>query len=202
MNPPVSRPPTHLPRRWTDPCCRARDGGPRRAGPVADSAADADCSGRASYSRGRRGRGASSRTARAGILRPGAAEDGRGVAGSGRFRWQDPSTAAAHPAGRSGGASRQRPLPRTTTPSHRRAERGPDCRPANSPPGTSSYTWDEPSTSSLQCGSCGNEKGGPNRPTRRRSFMQQRPAEPLTRLIGCGYPGCFGVTAAARRLPP
>ena len=25
-----------------------------------------------------------------------------------------------------------------------------------------SYTWDEPSTSSLQCGSCGDEKGGPN----------------------------------------
>ena len=25
----VSRQPTHLPRRWTDPCCRARDGGPR-----------------------------------------------------------------------------------------------------------------------------------------------------------------------------
>ena len=30
-------------------------------------------------------------------------------------------------------------------------------------------TWDEPSTSSLQCGSCGDEKGGPNRPTRRSS---------------------------------
>ena len=54
----------------------------------------------------------------------------------------------------------------------------PDCRPANSPRGTSSYTWDEPSTSSLQCGSCGDEKGGPNRPTRRRSFMQQRPQQP------------------------
>ena len=36
-----------------------------------------------------------------------------------------------------------------TTPSHRRGERGPDCRPANSQRGTSSYTWDEPSTSSL-----------------------------------------------------
>ena len=34
----VSRPPTHLPQRWTNPCCRARDEGPRRAGPVADGA--------------------------------------------------------------------------------------------------------------------------------------------------------------------
>ena len=40
------------PRRWTDLCCQARDGGPRRSGPVADSAANADCAGRASYSRG------------------------------------------------------------------------------------------------------------------------------------------------------
>ena len=61
----------------TGPCCRARDGGPRRAGPVADGVAEADCAGRASYSRGRRGRGASSRTVRAGTLRPGAAGDGR-----------------------------------------------------------------------------------------------------------------------------
>ena len=53
--------------------------------------------------------------------------------------------------------------------SHRRGERGPDCRPPNSQRDTSSYTWDEPSTSSLQCGSCGDEKGGPNRPTRRSS---------------------------------
>ena len=53
---------------------------------------------------------------------------------------------------------------------------GPDCRSASSQRGTSSYTWDEPSTASLQCDSCGDEKGGPNRPTRRRSFMQQRPA--------------------------
>ena len=60
--------------------------------------------------------------------------------------------------------SRQRSLPRTTTPSHRCGERGPGCRPANSQRGTSSYTWDEPSTASLQCGSCGDEKGGPNRP--------------------------------------
>ena len=55
---------------------------------------------------------------RAGTLRPGAAGDGRGVAGSGRSRWRDPSSAAAHPAGRSGGVSRQRSLPRTPTPSH------------------------------------------------------------------------------------
>ena len=48
----VSRPPTPLPRRWTDPCGRARDGGPRRAAPVADSAADADCAERASSRRG------------------------------------------------------------------------------------------------------------------------------------------------------
>ena len=77
---------------------------------VADGAADADCAGRASYSQGRRGRGASSRTGRAGTLRLGAAGDGRGVAGSGRSRWRDPSTAAARLAGRSGGASRQRSL--------------------------------------------------------------------------------------------
>ena len=145
----VSRRPTHLLRRWTAPCCRARDGGPRRAGPVADGAADADCAGRASYSQGRRGRGASSRTGRAGTLRLGAAGDGRGAAGSGRSRWRDPSTAAAHPAGRSGGLSRQRSPPRTTTPSHRRVEQGPDCRPASSQRGTSPYTWDGPSTSSL-----------------------------------------------------
>ena len=73
----------------------------------------------------------------------------RGAAGSGRSRWRDPSTAAARPAGRSGGASRKRSLPRTTTPSHRRVEQGPDCRPASSQRGTSPYTWDGPSTSSL-----------------------------------------------------
>ena len=61
---------------------------------------------------------------------------------SARSRWQDPSIAAARPAGRSGGASRQRSLPRTTTPSHRRVEQGPDCRPASSQRGTSPYTWD------------------------------------------------------------
>ena len=33
--------------------------------------------------------------------------------------------------------------------SHRRGERGPDYRPPSSQRGTSSYTWDEPSTSSL-----------------------------------------------------
>ena len=54
-----------------------------------------------------RSRGASSRTGRAGTLWPGAAGDGRGVAGSERSRWRDPSSAAAHPAGRFGGASRQ-----------------------------------------------------------------------------------------------
>ena len=67
----------------------------------------------------------------------------------GRSRWRDPSSAAAHPAGRSGGASRQRSPPRTTTPSHRRVERGLGYRPASSPRGTSSCTWDGPSTSSL-----------------------------------------------------
>ena len=55
-------------------------------------------------------------------LRPGASGDGRGAAGSGRSRWRDPSTAAARPAGRSGGVSRPRSLPRTTTPSHRRVD--------------------------------------------------------------------------------
>ena len=99
--------------------------------------------------RGRRDRGASSRTGHTGTLRPGAAGDGRQAAGSGRFRWRDPSTAAAHPAGRSGGASRQRSLPRTTTPSHRRGERGSGYRPASSQRGTSSSTWDGPSTSFL-----------------------------------------------------
>ena len=69
----VSRPPTPLPRRGTDPCCQAREGGPRRAGPVAGGVSDADCAGRASYSRERRGRCASSRTGCAGTLRPGAA---------------------------------------------------------------------------------------------------------------------------------
>ena len=58
----------------------------------------------------------------------------------------------------------------TTTPSHPRVERGTGCRPANSQRGTSSFTWDEPSTSSLQCGSCEDDKGGPNRSTRRRSL--------------------------------
>ncbi len=79
-------------------------------------------------------------------------------------------SAAAHPACRSGGPSRQRSLPLTTTPSHRRGERGPDCRPASSPRGTASYTGGEPSTASLQCGSCGGEKGGPNRTTHRRTL--------------------------------
>ena len=36
-----SRPPTHRPRRETDPCGRARERGPRRGGPVADGAATA-----------------------------------------------------------------------------------------------------------------------------------------------------------------
>ena len=121
--------------------------------------------GRASYSRGRRGRGASSRTGRAGTLRPGAAGDGRGAAGSGRSRWRDPSTAAARPAGRSGGVSRQRSPPRTTTPSHRRVEQGPDCRPASSQRGTSPYGMDlrlHPcSVAPAEC----HEKCGPNRPT-------------------------------------
>ena len=64
------------------------------------------------------------------------------AAGSERSRWRDPSSAAAHPAGRSGWPSRQRSLPRTPTPSHRRGERGPGCRPASSPRDISSCTWD------------------------------------------------------------
>ena len=78
--------------------------------------------------------------------------------------------------GRMPGASMQRSLPRTTTTPHRRGERGTGYRPASSQRGTASYTWDEPSTASLQCDSCGGEKGGPNRTTHRRTFIQQRPA--------------------------
>ena len=84
---------------------------------------------------------------------------------------------APHPAtGRptwpdTGRASRQRSLPRTPTPSHRRVERGPGYRPASSQRGTSSYTWDEPSTASPSCGSCGGSRKV--RPPRR-VFMQQR----------------------------
>ena len=58
------------------------------------------------------------------------------------------SWSSCNNAGRSGGASRPRSLPRTTTTSHRRVERWPGCRPASSQRGTSSYTWDEPSTAS------------------------------------------------------
>ena len=98
-------------------------------------------------------------------------EEPQGQGGlDGEIRVPPLPTPLAAPAGRPGSDR----FPRTPTPSHRRGERGPDCRPANSQCGTSSYTWDEPSTASLQCGSCGDEKGGPNRPTRRRSFMQQR----------------------------
>ena len=59
--------------------------------------------------------------------------------------------------------------------SHRRSERGPGCRPANSQRGTSSYTWDEPSTSSLQCGSCGDDEGRA-KPPHPQIFRQQCPA--------------------------
>ena len=51
----------------------------------------------------------------------------------------------AAPAGRPGSDR----YPRTTTPSHRRGERGPDYRLASSQRGTSSCTWDGPSTASL-----------------------------------------------------
>ena len=51
--------------------------GQQRPWSTRPSAADADCAGRASYSRGRRGRGALSRTAHARTLRPGAAGDDR-----------------------------------------------------------------------------------------------------------------------------
>ena len=152
--------------------------------------------------RGRRGRGASSRTERAGTLRLGAAGDGRGAAGSGRSRWRDPSSAAAHPACRSGGASRQRPLPRTTTPSHRRGERGPDCRPPNSQRGTSSYTWDGPSTASLQCGSCGGSRevrATPPHP--HRAFMQQRRCS-ATCCGGSGRCRCRQADARHRQRSP
>ena len=76
----VSRLPTHLPRRWTDPCRRARD---RRPLPWRDRPQSAlqmlTAPGERGYSQPRRGRGASSRTGRAGTLRPGAAGDGRGA---------------------------------------------------------------------------------------------------------------------------
>ena len=75
----------------------------------------------------------------------------------------------------SGVVSRRRSPPRTTTTSHRRVERGPDCRPPSSQRGTSSCTWDGPSTSSLQCGSCGGSRevrATPPHP--QRVFMQQR----------------------------
>ena len=50
--------------------------------------------------------------------------------------------------------------------SHRRGERGSGCRPASSPRGTSSYTWDGPSTSPCSVDPAeGHEKCGPNRPT-------------------------------------
>ena len=84
--------------------------------------------------------------------------------------------------------------------SHRHVERGPDCRSASSPRGTSSSTWDEPSTASLQCDSCGDEKGGPNRPTRRRSFMHQRHRAAVRHTILLG--GATGRTRRAARTHP
>ena len=112
--------------------------------------------------------------------RPGAAGDGRGVAGPGRSRWRDPSSAAARPAGRSGWPSRQRSLPRTTTPSHRRVERGPDYRPANSQRGTSSYrptrisrSAPSPKIPSRRCASWPRL----TRPTRKRLRQHRRPRQ-------------------------
>ena len=77
------------------------------------------------------------------------------------------------PAGRPGSAR----FPRTPTMSHRHVERGPDCRSASSPRGTSSSTWDEPSTASLQGGSCGDEKGGAKPPHPQKVFHATTPAE-------------------------
>ena len=52
--------PLTFPNDGTNPCCRARDEGPRRAGPAADGASNADCPGERRIVVGRRGRGASS----------------------------------------------------------------------------------------------------------------------------------------------
>ena len=52
--------------------------------------------------------------------------------GQGGLNGEIRSSAAARRGGRSGGASRQRSLPRTPTMSHRHVERGSDCRSASS----------------------------------------------------------------------
>ena len=137
-------------------------------------------------------------------------EMGRGVAGSERSRWRDPSTAAARPAGRFGGVSRRRSPSRTRTPSHRHVERGPGCRPASSPRDISSCMWDGPSTSSLSCGSCGGSREVQATPPHpRRVFMQQRRQGPpsdarrnstenRTAPMGCTLCGSSGTTMPGR----
>ena len=93
-----------------------------------------------------------------------------GVAGSWRSRWRDPSTAAGRPAGRSGGAARQRSPPMSTTPPHRRVERGRGYRPASSQRVLRLIRGMD-----LRLHLCGvapaedHEKCGPRRPTRRGS---------------------------------
>ena len=52
--------------------------------------------------------------------------------------------------------------------SHRRVARGPDCR---SPRGTSSSTWDGPSTASRSCGSCGGSSEVRATPTHPQKFF-------------------------------
>ena len=95
---------------------------------------------------------------------------------------RDPSTAAARPAGRSGGGvSRRRSSPRTTTPSHRHVERGPGCRPASSPRDISSCMWDGPSTASLSCGSCGGSREVQATPPHPRRVFSSSPGGSLPR---------------------
>ena len=103
------------------------------------------------------------------------------------------------PPAASGGASRQRSPPRTTTPSHRRVERGPGYRLASSQRDTSSYTWDEPSTSSLQCDSCGGSRevrATPPHP--QRVFMQQRRLSPVAEPVVMTTRGPEGFLGALR----
>ena len=113
----------------------------------------ADRAGRGWCDRARRARCSSSRRASSGTPRPDGAEGGREAAASNRSRWQDPNTAAARPACHPAQVPRRRWPPASATGSHHRVERGRDRRNASSRRGTWTCTWDEPSTSSLQCGS-------------------------------------------------
>ena len=93
-----------------------------------------------------------------------------------RSEYRTLPTPPAAPPGRPG-SDRFRGHPQ---PSQRRGERGPGDRPASSPRGTASYTWDEPSTASRSCDSCGGEKDGPKRPTHRRFIHATTPRRPVS----------------------